>query len=230
MRSTKATSPGPAGLRFELVLKADSIGSVEAVSRAVSLLNVPGVDISIIKSGVGMVSQSDVLYAETAGRLIIGFQVGVMPGLEKGLREHRVEVRLYDVIYELTSDISAVAGGLTPHASEDRVLGSAKVIALYKSGRKGTIIGCRVLDGLLAVGERFRIISAMGPVYSGNIESLHIEDHAIQKAVPGQQVGIRIHDFKGARIGDLVESFRPETQGKSRVWEPTGRIILKRNS
>jgi len=96
MKSPKDTAPRPAGLRLELVLKADSIGSVEAVSEAVGLINVPGVDISIIRSGVGMVSQSDVLYAETSGRLIIGFQVGVVPGLEKTLGDRRIEVRLWE--------------------------------------------------------------------------------------------------------------------------------------
>src|SRR5208283_663137 len=174
------------------------------------------------------ISKSDVLFAETASRLIVGFQTGVMPLLDKVLREHRVEVRLYDVIYNLIDDIKAVAGGLVPQFPEDQIIGSGKIIALFKSSRKGIILGCEVREGFFAIGERFRIVSAMGPVYEGTIESLHIGDTAVKKAVPGQQAGVRIKHFSSANIGDLVESFRPPPSTSVRTtWEPTGEIIRK---
>ncbi|MEW6587202.1 MAG: hypothetical protein AB1442_16525 [Nitrospirota bacterium] len=212
--------------RLEIVLKCDSIGSVEAVTAAISEIAIPEVDISIIHSGLGAVSKSDVFLAETASRLIAGFQADVLPGMDKALKEHRVEVRLYDVIYTLTADIRAITESMIPPESQEQVIGSAKVIALFKSSRKGIITGCEVQDGFLAVGQHFRIISAMGPVYSGAIESLHIRENAVQKAIPGQQVGIKIRDFDKARIGDLVESYRPLPQ-KARPWEPEGKIIRK---
>ncbi len=158
------------------------MGSVEAVTNSLAALAAPDVDISIIHSSIGSISKSDVLFAETASRLIVGFQVGVMPAMDKVLREHRVEVRLYDVIYKLIDDIKAIAGDLVPHFPEERIIGSGKIIALFKSSRKGIIIGCDVQEGFIAVGERFRIISAMGPVYEGIIESLHIGDTAVQES------------------------------------------------
>ena len=213
--------------KLEIVLKCDAAGSVEAVTSSLTALTVPDVDISVIHSGIGAISKSDILFAETASRLIVGFQTGVMPSLDKVLREHRVEVRLYDVIYNLINDIKAVAGDLVPHFPADQIIGSGKVIALFKSSRKGIILGCEVREGVFAIGERFRVISAMGPVYEGVIESLHIEDTAVRKAVPGQQAGIRIKQFSSAKIGDLVESFRPPPPVKARTWEPTGQIIRK---
>jgi len=213
--------------KLEIVLKCDTAGSVEAVTHSLAALTVTDVDISVIHSGIGAISKSDVLFAETASRLIIGFQTGVMPLLDKVLKEHRVEVRLYDVIYNLIDDIKAIAGALVPHFPEEQVIGSGKIIALFKSSRKGIIIGCEVMEGVFSIGERFRVISVMGPVFEGTIESLHVGDTAVKKVVQGQQAGIRIKHFSGARIGDMVESFRPPPPVKARTWEPTGQIVRK---
>jgi translation initiation factor IF-2 len=212
--------------KLEIVLKCDSVGSMEAVAHALSELILPGVDVTLIHRGVGAVSKSDVLLAETAGRLIVGFQVDVLPGMGKVLKEHRVEVRLYQVIYALTDDIKAIAEGMIPPVPQEQIIGSARVIALFKSKRKGIIIGCEVLEGFLSLGQRFRIISAIGPIYAGTIGSLHIGESVVQKAMPGSEVGIKIQGFNKAHIGDLVESFRPLPQ-KVRPWEPQGQIIRK---
>lgn len=224
-KTTPTIQTRKTGPKLEIVLKSDSIGSAEAVSGAISELKVPGIPISVIRSEIGTISKSDVLFAETGGRLIAGFQVEVMPGLDRVLREHHVEARLYHVIYTLTSDLKAIAESMAPALPEEQIIGSAKVIAIFKSSRKGIIVGCKVSEGSLAVGQRFRIISVMGPVYEGTVESLHIGEAAVQKATPGQQAGIKIRNFTRARIGDLVESFRIVPPKKERVWSPTGRVI-----
>lgn len=213
--------------KLEIVLKCDSSGSVEAVTEAISSIKVPDTEIEIISSGVGDIHKSDVLMAETGSKLIAGFQVGILPKMDEMLREYGVEVRLYNVIYELIEDIKNIAQIMSPHASEEQVIGSARIIALFKSSRKGIIIGCEVLKGHLAVGQRFRVISAAGPVYSGRIESMKIEQEVVQKASVGQQVGIKIRDFKKAHIGDIVESFRSSHAKDERHWRPKGIIIRK---
>ncbi len=218
-------APGQKKPGLDIVLKCDSAGSVEAVSDAVYRMTLRDVGPTIIGSGVGAVSRSDILLAETASGLIVGFQAGVAAGLEKALREHRVEVRLYDVIYRLTDDLKTIAESLAPAAPEEEVTGSGKVVALFKSSRKGMIVGCEVTSGHLSTGQHFRIISQMGPVYSGVVESLHIGDSVVQKALPGQKVGIKIRDFNKARIGDLVESYRPLPLKQAARWQPTGRIV-----
>lgn len=219
--------PEKTDLKIEIVLKCDSIGSIEAVTDAISKIALPGVGIIILRSGVGAVSKSDVLLAGTSSRLIIGFQVGVMRGLEKVLGDQRVEVRLYDVIYKLIEDLRMLAERMVPAVPEEKIIGSGKIIALFKGSRKGIIIGCEVREGFLSVGERFRIISAMGPVYSGTIESLHIGEKAVRKATAGQQVGIKVEGFSKAKVGDLLESFRPPVQTKGGAAELKGGIIKK---
>ena len=218
-------SAGSGRPKLEFVLKCDSAGSVEAVTAAVLKVDSSEADINIIQSGVGNINHSDISMAETGSRFIAGFQGDVLPGIEIELNERNVETRLYNVIYKLTDDISRIAGSLAPSVSDEEITGSARVIALYKSVRKGVIIGCEVLEGSLSVGKHFRIISAMGPVYSGTIESMHIERDAAQKAAPGQQVGIKLRAFNKAKVGDVVECFRPLNKKTVPAWHPTGEVM-----
>ena len=214
--------------KLEIVLKCDSAGSVEAVTASILQMTLHEAEISIIHSGIGDINKSDILLAETGSRLIAGFQVGVAPDIERELREHSVEARLYDVIYKLTDDMRNIAEGIAPlPAPEETIIGNARVIALFKSSRKGIIIGCEVLEGHLAVGQHFRIISAVGTVYSGSIESMHIEKNIVQKASAGQQAGIKIKDFNKVKIGDLVESYRASASRRSPPWQPDGGVVKK---
>lgn len=221
------TSESGAKPKLEFVLKCDSDGSIEAVVSSILKTAPPEVDISIIHSGIGYINESDILMAETASRLIVGFQTDVLPGIDAEMKEHAVEARLYNVIYDLTADIRNIAQSIIPAVPREETLGSAKVIALFKSCRRGIIIGCEIQSGYLAVGNNFRIISAMGPVYAGKIESMHIEKNAVQKASAGQQAGIKIRDFNNVKTGDLVECFRPLPLRSVPVWQPTGGIIRK---
>jgi len=211
---------------LEIVLKCDSDGSMEAVCNALAgMQHSPDVGLSIIHRGIGDIHKSDIELAETGSRLIVGFQTGVEAGLEKLLIERGVEVRLYPIIYRLTEDVAAIVKSLIPHAPDERVTGSARVIALFKSSRKGIIIGCKVLDGHLSVGQHFRVISAVGPVYAGLVESMKIEKTLVQKALPGQQVGIKIRDFRRVRVGDIVESYKTAPSRDLRRWIPRSGIF-----
>lgn len=211
--------------KLELVLKCDSAGTVEVVRESIAEIAVPGIEIDVIHAGVGDINKSDVFMSETGSRLVIGFEIHVMPKVDHLLKEHGVEVRIYEVIYKLIEDIKTIAASMIPHEAADEIIGSAKVIALFKSSRKGIILGCEVLSGKLAVGNQFRVISVMGPVYSGQISSLQIEKNAVNKATTGQQVGLKIVNFKKAKIGDLVESFRAAKQGRVQRWSAKGKVF-----
>lgn len=210
--------------RVEILIKADSTGTLEAVVSAIEALKTPG--IRVIRAEVGNIGKSDLLIAEAGSRLIIGFNVEILPRVKEAAKEHQVEVRLYSVIYDLLDGLKKIASSLNETAVEsEKILGKGKVIALFTSGRKDIIVGCQVEEGVLTVGKRFRIISDPGPVYVGNIESLHIEKDSVKQAKAGQQVGIKISGFKRVKIGDLVESFHVERTGKSSRWQPKGGIF-----
>lgn len=211
--------------KLEVVLKCDSIGSTDAVVSAIEKIKSPALGVEVIHSGVGAVSKSDLAMALTGSKLVVGFEVGVAPKLDQWAKEHGVEVRIYDVIYKLTEDLETIVKSLTVPEAEEKVTGKAQVIALFKSVPGGIILGCRVEEGTLAVGKNFRVIAPAGVVHSGRIESLHIETKAVNEAKPGQQVGLKISDFKEGKVGDLVECFEKPVQRKSASWRPTGSIL-----
>lgn len=208
-----------------LVVKGDTDGVEEAICSSLMENAVPGVALEILHKGVGDICKNDVMTAADGSRLVVGFNVGVHHGMNELCRELNVEIRIYSVIYQLQQDIAAIAESLLPRPAEEKILGSARVIALFKSSRKGVILGCQVEQGLLQTGDRFRIISAMGPVYSGVIESLHIERNAVTKALAGQQAGLKVKDFKAVKIGDYVESYRIVPPPPHSKWEPGGKIL-----
>ena len=182
-------------------------------------------DLGVIHSGVGAISKSDMLMALTGSRLVVGFNVDVLPKVEEFSREQGIEVRLYNVIYTLTHDLHELAESLAQNEEEEeKVIGTAKVIALFKSTRKGIILGCEVVKGILALGKRFRITTAMGPIYTGKIESLHIENDAVSVARKGQQVGLKISDFKKGKMGDLVECLET-SQKRTKTWQPRAGVF-----
>jgi translation initiation factor IF-2 len=211
--------------KLEIVLKCDVMGSQEAIIATINALTDTQVPIEVIHSDVGSVTKSDLQMAITGSRLIAGFNIEVMPQVKKISHEQGIEIRLYNVIYHLVKDLKEIANNLVPPEEKEIITGEAKVIALFKSSRKGIILGCEVLKGILKRGNSFRVISAMGPIYTGKIESLYIEKDAVKEAKVGQQVGLKISNFKDVKIGDLVECFRGVQPDRKKVWRPKGGVF-----
>jgi len=163
--------------------------------------------------------------ARTGSKLVIGFNIDIMPKLKQEIKEFGVEVRLYDTIYKLTEDVRKIAQSFNITPPEEKITGKAKIIATFKPGPKGLVIGCEVLEGAIELGKEFRVITAMGPAYSGKITSLQIEKQNVRSGKPGQQVGIKLVGWKKARVDDLVECFetlKPKGGGR---WKPRSGVI-----
>jgi len=212
-------------LTLALVIKSDTDGCEQAICEMVARNTDLGLPIEIIHKGVGDICKTDIMTAATGSRLVLGFNVNVLPKITELCLEQNVEIRLYSIIYKLEEDLQEIVRSLLPRKVEEKILGRAKVIALFKSSRKGIILGSEVEQGRLQRGDTFRIISAMGPVYSGTISSLHIEKDSVGKATLGQQVGIKVDDFKSVRVGDLVESYQLISDRNTLRWRPSGRIL-----
>lgn len=224
----KSEPPGPAPkakepdipLKLEVVLKCDSAGSVEAVRSAIEGISVPGVRIQVIQTGVGRISKKDVLMAQTGSRLILGFEVDTAPRIDMDLEARCVEIRLYKVIYNLTADLEKVARSLLPREAEERMLGRGRVIAVFPTGKKGVVVGCEITSGTFVSGKPFRLISPMGPVFTGIIESLQVERQPVKQARARQQAGIFVPGRKQANIGDEVECFETAGIQAPPPWQP----------
>jgi translation initiation factor IF-2 len=206
------------------VLKADTIGTEEAVIAGLQSIAVDGMAIEVLYTGTGDVAKTDLFMAGSGSRLIEAFNVGFLPKIKELAVENGVEIHLHDVIYKLIDDIKGIAQTFAPVEEEEMIIGRAKVIALFPGGHKGVILGCHVKDGKLSVGKKFRLISAPGTVYTGTIESLHIKADAVREAAPGQEVGLRIDGFKRAKEGDMVECFET-LPSKRRRWQARGGVF-----
>jgi translation initiation factor IF-2 len=211
--------------KLEAVLKCDVTGTEEAIRAGIAAIKVPGVELEIIQSGVGNISKSDILMAQTGSRLVIGFNVDIMPKLQSEISENGVEVRLYDTIYNLTEDLKKIAGHLFAKEPEEKITGKAKVIATFKRSHKGIIIGCEVLEGAIELGKKFRVITAMGPAYSGKISSLQAERKNVKIGKTGQEIGLSITNWNKAKIGDLVECYAIEQSGGGGPWKPQAGVF-----
>jgi translation initiation factor IF-2 len=221
----KTASPSEAGQKLEIVLKCDVAGTAEAISASLAEIDVPGVQIDTIQTGVGNISKSDVMMALTGSKLVIGFSVDTAPKLEQEIKEFGVEVRLYDTIYKLTEDIRKIAQSFKSREPKENITGKARVIATFNISPKGMVIGCEVLEGLIETGKDFRVITAMGPAYFGKITSLQIERQNVKSAKPGKQIGIRLDGWNKAKVDDLVECFEIVKPKDSGPWKPRSGVI-----
>lgn len=224
-----ASSPGT-GQKLEIVLKCDVAGTAEAISASLAEIDVPGVQIDTIQTGVGHISKSDVLMALTGSKLVIGFNVDIMPKLEQEIKEFGVEVRLYDTIYKLTEDVRKIAQSFKSRKPEEKITGKARVIATFNISSKGMVIGCEVLEGVIETGKDFRVITAMGPAYFGKITSLQIERQNIKSAKPGKQVGIKLDGWNKAKVDDLVECFETLPAESGGRWTAKSGIVRSYSS
>lgn len=213
----------PQGPGLEILLKADSVGTKEAILSSIETIR----GIKVIQAGVGHISKSDLLMAETSSRLMIGFNTDILPRVKELAKEHNVEIRLYSVIYNLMDDLKKIVSSLDKKVvnEEEKIIGKARVIAVFPGGRKSVILGCHVEEGSFVAGKRFRVISAPGVVHTGIIESMHIEKETVKQAKEGQQVGLKISGFRRARVDDLVECFQVERSKSPGPWQPRGGVF-----
>ena len=192
--------------RLRIVLKADVQGSLEVLKQTLSELSTDEVIVDVIHSGVGGVNETDVTLAETAGAIILGFHVVPEGKARKEAERVKVEIRRYDVIYELLEDIEkAVVGMLAPETVEN-VIGYADVIDVFRSSRWGSIAGCRVVSGMIKRASNARLIRDGKIIYQAPLASLrHFKDD-VREVAEGNDCGIKIENFEDIKPGDVIEA------------------------
>lgn len=192
--------------RLRLVLKADVQGSLEVLKESLAALSTDEVIVDVIHSGVGGITETDVTLAETAEAIILGFHVVPEGKARKEAERVKVEIRRYEVIYELLEDIEkAVVGMLAPETVEN-VIGHADVLDVFRSSRWGTIAGCRVSDGTIKRASNARLIRGGKIIYQAPLASLrHFKDD-VREVAAGNDCGIKIENYEDIKVGDVVEA------------------------
>jgi translation initiation factor IF-2 len=192
---------------LNIIVKSDVAGSIEAISQALGQVTQNEIRVNIIHAGVGDVTESDVLLADASNAIIVGFHVRLETQARAIAEEKGIDVRLYQVIYDLIDDVEKAMVGMLAPIFEESVLGHAEVRAVFKLTKAGTIAGCYVKDGLVRRGAKVRVLRAGEKVFESNLDSLkHLKDD-VREMAQGYECGIGVDNFNAWQEGDIVEAY-----------------------
>ncbi|RDV82517.1 translation initiation factor IF-2 [Ammonifex thiophilus] len=190
-----------------LVVKADVQGSLEAICRALSQLRTEEVGVNIIHAGVGAITETDIMLASASGAIIIGFNVRPDVNARKALEKEKVDVRLYQVIYDAIKDVKAALSGLLEPEYREVLLGRAEVRKTFHVSRLGTIAGCYVQEGKVTRDAQVRVIRDGVVIHTGKVSSLKRFKDDVKEVSQGFECGLMIENFNDIKEGDELEFF-----------------------
>src|SRR5712664_322717 len=197
---------------LSLVVKADAQGTLEAVLSALQKIEDPVVAIKIVGTGVGAVSDSDLLLAGVSNAIIVSFNLKPTPASTAAAERAKVEVRYYDVIYKLTEDVERAAKGLREPTYRQIREGMVEVITPIKIPRLGVIAGCRVVEGKITRGGWAKLLRGKEQIFEGRISSLKHFKEDVREMSEGQECGVGLEGFEAFQPGDVMETYRLERE------------------
>ncbi len=207
MRDLKAS----AGRKeFPLLVKGDVQGSVEAIVGALDKLGTDEVRARVLLSGVGGINESDVTLAQASGAVLIGFNVRANKEAREAAERAGVEIRYYNIIYDLVDDVKAAMSGLLAPTLRETMLGTATMLEIFNITKVGKIAGCRVSEGTIERGQHVRLIRDSTVVHEGKLATLKRFKDDVKEVQAGQECGMSFENYQDIRAGDVVECYRVE--------------------
>jgi translation initiation factor IF-2 len=191
---------------LKLVVKADVQGSSEALVKALGELSSDKVKVSVVHSGVGAIAESDVMLASASHAIVVGFGVRPTGGAVKTSKSERIEIRTYNVIYDVIDDVKAAMAGLLKPELVERSLGKAEIRQVFNVA-KGKIAGCFVSEGKISRSAKARLVRDSVQVWEGNIKSLRRVKDDVKEVASGLECGIALDNFNDIKENDVIESF-----------------------
>ena len=195
---------------LNLIIKGDVQGSVEALQEALLKLGLEDVKIKIIHTGVGSISESDVMLASASNAIIIGFNVRPDSNARKLSEQDRVDIRLYRIIYEIIDDIKAAVTGMLKPEFKEIILGQAQVRQVFKASKLGSIAGCYVTEGKITRNASIRLIRDGAVVHEGRLGSLKRFKDDTREVLTGFECGILLENYNDIHEGDMIEAYTME--------------------
>ena len=193
--------------QINIVLKADSTGSAEAVKASLEKLNNDQVKVNVIRSAAGAITESDILLAGASNAIIYGFNVRPSAMIRKKAEEEKVEIRLHRIIYALTEEMEDAIKGQMKKVEVEKVTGQAEVRNVFKVSKVGQIAGCMVTDAVIKSTNKVRILRDGAIIYEGEIESLKRFKDDAKEVKQGFECGIKIKNFNDISVGDIIEGY-----------------------
>ena len=194
---------------LRIVLKCDAQGSLEALVGALKQIESKKVDLELIHSAVGPISESDILLASASSAVVVGFNVKVENMAVSAAKSEGVQVKLYSIIYELLDQIKEAMAGLLDPEHRETVIGHAEVKQVFQLS-KGIVAGCLVTDGRIARVARARVVRRRQPVYDGGLSTLRRFQDDVKEVRSGLECGIKLGDFSEYQVGDVIECYQLE--------------------
>lgn len=192
---------------INIILKADVKGSEEAVKNSLLKLDVEGIKINVIRSGIGNISESDISLAEASDAIIIGFNIRPDHKISEIAKDKGIDIRLYDIIYKVVEEMEAALKGKLEPVYEEQVLGTAEVRKIFKFSKVGTIAGSYVTSGTVKRSAKARIIRDGVVVNDSTIASLAREKDQVKEVKQGLECGITIENFNDIKEKDVIEAY-----------------------
>ncbi len=189
-----------------LILKGDVQGSLEAIATSVNQIESKKVDLNIIHSAVGPISESDVLLAAASGAVIVGFGVKVENNASAAARKEGIQIKLFSIIYELIDQVKEAMAGLLDPENREQIIGHAQVKQVFEL-TKGIVAGCYVSDGRIQRTGRARVIRNRQPIYDGGIATLKRFQDDVKDVRSGVECGIKLGDYTEYEVGDIIECY-----------------------
>ena len=191
---------------LNLIIKGDVQGSVEALKASLEKINIEDLKVNIIRATVGTITDTDVSLAEASNAIIIGFNVRPMASVRNEAATKGVEIRLYNIIYNVLNDIEAALKGMLDPVYEEVVIGQAEVRSIFKLSKVGTIAGCYVTDGAIERNSLVRILRNGIVVFEGKMASLKRFKDDAKEVKQGYECGITIENFNDIKEFDVIEA------------------------
>jgi translation initiation factor IF-2 len=192
---------------LNLIIKADVHGSIEALTDSLTKLSNAEVKVNVVHSATGTISESDISLATVSQAIIIGFNVRPSPKVQAQAAEENVDMRFYNVIYDVINDIKSALTGLMASRFEERILGSAEVREVFQIPKVGAVAGSYVTDGRLERGRNLRLIRDGVVVFQGKNSSLRRFKDDVKEVQSGYECGIGIENYNDIKTGDRIEFY-----------------------
>ncbi len=195
---------------LNIILKGDVQGSVEVITDLLTRLSNEKVRLKLLRSGVGAITETDVLLASASNAIIIGFNVRPERKAQEIAEQEKVDIRLHSIIYELQDEIKRAMSGLLEPTYKEHYQGRALVLNVFKIPKVGTIAGCRVSDGVIKRDSEVRLLRDDAQVFKGKVGSLRRFKDDAKEVTNGMECGISIAGYGDIKVGDTLEAFATE--------------------
>ncbi|RAX43315.1 translation initiation factor IF-2 [Rhizobium tropici] len=195
---------------FPLVIKGDVQGSIEAIAGALEKLGTDEVRARIVHSGAGGITESDVSLAEASNAAIIGFNVRANAQARQFAERQGIEIRYYNIIYDLVDDVKAAMSGLLSPERRETFLGNAEILEVFNITKVGKVAGCRVTEGKVERGVGVRLVRDNVVIHEGKLKTLKRFKDEVSEVNVGQECGMAFENYEDIRAGDTIECFRVE--------------------